>query len=231
MQIRIITEAWSATARTTARRTRNRSMHTRTKLIIAGLAAALLMALAAGSVSAGNLSISHSSLWRAVFRPLQFKSGGVTVTSCDVTLEGSFHSATFRKVEGLLIGYITRAAIGTCSAGSATILTGTLPWHFEYLSFIGRLPEIAGIRLALIGMKIQLRDAIFGTVCLKSTTQAAPAVFIAELEAGSENRIVSALRADETPRIRCGSLEGALAGTASVTEQPGGARNLLVRLI
>lgn len=206
-------------------------MHTRIKLITVGLVAALLMALAAGSASASRLSISHGNLWRAVFRPLQFRSSGATAASCEVTLEGSFHTTTIAKVANSLIGLITRAAVGACTAGAATVLTATLPWHVQYSSFTGSLPSITGVRILLIGASFQIRDAIFGSTCLTRTTAATPAAGIAELAAGSENRIVNALRADEGPRIPCGILEGSFAGTASVTEQPGGARNLLVRLI
>lgn len=218
-------------ARNTARPDQGCSMHTRIKLITVGLAAALLMALAAGSASAGNLSLSHGSLWRAVFRPLQFKSGSLVAAACEVTLEGSFHTTTIRKVERALIGYITKAAVGACERGAATVLTATLPWHVEYGGFTGSLPEISGVRLLLIGASFQIRDAILGSICLSRTSEAEPAAGIAELPAGSENRIVSGLRAEETQRIRCGSLNGAFAGTASVTEQPGGAANLLVKLI
>ena len=209
-------------------------MQTRSRLIVAGLSAAMLMALAVSSASANRLSISHGNLWRAVFRPLRFQVSGVVATSCSVTLEGSFHSATIRKIERLLIGHITHASVGPCESGTATVLTETLPWHVQYLGFLGRLPIIeGGVRLILVNAAFQLRDAIFGSVCLTRTTETEPAGGIGELEAeeAGGNRIVRDLRADTGPRIRCGSNLGEFAGTATVTEVPGGLRNLLVRLI
>jgi len=50
---------------------------------------------------------------------------GFAGAKCNLTLEGSVHSATLTKTVGLLIGYITRASIGPCPTGSATLLTAT----------------------------------------------------------------------------------------------------------
>jgi len=209
-------------------------MQSRSKLMVVGLSTAVALAAAVGSSSANRLSISHGNLWRAVFRPLRWNSGGLTVFACALTLEGSFHSATIRKIERLLIGHITHASVGPCETGTATVLTETLPWHVQYLGFRGRLPIIeGGVRLILVGLSLQIRDAIFGSLCLTRTTEEAPAGVIAEVEAeeAGGNRIVRALAADTGPRIRCGSFNTEFAGTATVTEVPGGLRNLLVRLI
>src|ERR1051325_2819885 len=100
----------------------------RSKLILAGLAAALTMAIAANSASARNLSISHGELFNAVWRPISFSSGGLVAAECDVTLEGSFHYRTALKVRESLLGYITRAIVNNCvNGGSATVLTTNLP--------------------------------------------------------------------------------------------------------
>jgi hypothetical protein len=208
-------------------------MQARSKLIIVSLTAALLMALAVGSASANRLSISGGRLWRAVFRPLRFLSVGATATSCEVTLEGSFHSGTIRKVERALIGHISRASVGRCEVGSATVLNETLPWHVQYLGFEGRLPEITRVRLILVGAGFQIKDGIFGQVCLSRTSEAEPAAGLAELgriEAGG-NLLVEILRADESKVIRCGaSLSGSFEGSATVAEVSSGSR-LLLRLI
>ena len=209
-------------------------MKARSKLVVAAVSAVLVMALAVGAASANRISISHSNLWRDVFRPLRFQSGGLSAASCSVTLEGSFHSATIRKIERLLIGHITHASIGPCETGTATILTETLPWHVQYLGFRGRLPIIeGGLRDILVGLSFQVRDAIFGSICLARATEAEPAAAIGELEAeeAGGNRIIRSLVADSAPRIRCGSLSAEFQGTAAVTEVPGGLRNVLVRLI
>ncbi|HZV73609.1 MAG TPA: hypothetical protein VFF79_07835 [Conexibacter sp.] len=124
-------------------------MRTRSKLLLAGLAATLLMALAVNSASANNISISNQ-FFRVVWSPLNFIGEGSSVrVTCNVTLEGSFHSRTIAKTIGALVGYVTRGIAGGCTENSATVLTATLPWHITYEGFSGRLPTIARIRLLL----------------------------------------------------------------------------------
>jgi len=114
-------------------------MHTRSKLVLTAFGATLLMAFAISTASAGRLSVSSQN-FSVTFSELIFRAGEINNT-CHVTLEGSLHSRTIRKVEGTLIGYITRVQTGQCNLGT-TILTETLPWHISYISFSGTLPEI-----------------------------------------------------------------------------------------
>jgi hypothetical protein len=204
----------------------------RSKLILAGLAAALVMAFAANSASARNLSISHGELFNAQWSQIRFGSGGSTAAECSLTLEGSFHYRTFLKVRESLIGYITRAILNNCtSGGSATVLTTNLPWHIRYVGFEGTLPNITAIRIRLILAEFQLRDRIFGNTCLTRTTNTEPAETAARESAGNERRLLTAITIDTGARIRCGIINGEFSGTAVVRELPGGNTNLLVRLI
>jgi hypothetical protein len=207
----------------------------RTKLILAGLTAALVMAFAANSASARNLSISHGELWLVTWRQLRFGSGGLTAAACDVTLDGSFHYRTFIKLRNTLIGYITRAIAGTCERGSATILTTNLPWHIRYQGFEGTLPNISGIRLRLILAEFRVQTAQ-GPRCLARTTEAQPAEGVAELRTGNERRLVTGLTADPNATILCRGgflqeIEGGFEGIGTVRELPLLNTNLLVRLI
>jgi hypothetical protein len=170
-------------------------MHTRTKLLITTLTAAVVLAAAVGTATARRLETSNQFI-RVVWNALKFNEGGgggPSVT-CPVTLEGSFHSRTISKVSGQLIGYITRAALtrnGCVLAGGAENIrilngveepTNTLPWHVRYDSFEGTLPNIAGIRLQLIGAAFLL--TAFGVSCLYKSTEASPAFGNALLNAG-----------------------------------------------
>jgi hypothetical protein len=144
-------------------------MHTRSKLVLAGLAATMLMAFAVGSASAGRLSISNQNL-RITWNALEFfGEGGIEATvRCHVTLEGSFHSRTIAKSIGSLLGYVTRATVSPreqCTGGAATILAATLPWHVTYEGFEGTLPNITGIRLGLKRTAF-LVEVGLGTSCL-----------------------------------------------------------------
>jgi hypothetical protein len=138
-----------------------------TKLLFAGLTAALLLSVAVSSASANNISVTNTRA-RITWSALRFldETGAPRVT-CPVTLEGSFHSATLRKIRGTLIGYVTGAAVkgNSCTGGSATLLRESLPWHITYDSFSGTLPNITGITLLLHNTAIQVETALTGA-CL-----------------------------------------------------------------
>jgi hypothetical protein len=140
-------------------------MRTRSKLILAGLAATLLMSLAVSTASANRLSISNKN-FRVVWTALQFTNeAGEPLLTCPVTLEGSFHSATIRKVEGALIGHVSRASVTStsCRGGSATVNQASLPWHLTYVGFIGRLPRIEFLILLLKGVNFTVE--VLGQKC------------------------------------------------------------------
>jgi len=206
-------------------------MRKSSKLLFASLTAALLLATAVGTSSANRLSINERSYtirWTA----LRFIAAGNTVT-CSVTLEGSFHSATIRKIERLLVGHITRASVAGCSGGSATVLRESLPWHVQYAGFTGRLPAIATVKLLLVGAAFQVQPS-GNLACLARTSEARPAVGIAGIEeAGGVTELAAEVGA-EIPLEGSGGLcrfagAGHFEGTGTPTKLGGGA--LVIRLI
>jgi len=205
-------------------------MHTRSKLVLIGLGAALLMAASVGSASAGRYSISHGELFRLSWASLRFQIIGITDAECPVTLEASLHSRTTSKVAGTLLGYITRASLGRCITGNATILSETLPWHVQYGGFNEALPRPKPI-INITGFALQINNAVTG-VCLMRTTATEPLTVITEptYEAGG-NGIAERLTTDETKSMACPPLgRGTIAGSSAVTDSSG-ARNVLIRLI
>src|SRR5215216_7887633 len=131
-----------------------------TTLIALGMLAAFV-----GTANARSLSTS-SQTFRAGFDRLDFISA--FSLECPATLEGSLHSRTIAKVAGNLIGYITRAVLGRCIRGSATILTASLPWHVRYVGFEGTLPAIGRLLTNVSGSQFQIREPTFGITCLAS---------------------------------------------------------------
>ena len=123
-------------------------MRTRSKLVLVGLGAMLLMALSVGTASARNLSVT-SQTFRSTFHELEFVAGTV-VNTCDVTLEGSLHARTMPKVLNSLMGYVTRVDTANCRVVT-TVLTETLPWHIRYRGFSGNLPNITLILVRVRG--------------------------------------------------------------------------------
>jgi hypothetical protein len=123
------------------------------------------MACCISTASANRFSVSNKN-FRVVWTGLQFTGeAGEGLVTCPVTLEGSFHSATIRKVEGALIGHVSRASVTStsCSGGSATINQASLPWHVTYVGFIGRLPRIEIQILLLKGVNFTLE--VLGQKC------------------------------------------------------------------
>jgi hypothetical protein len=170
------------------------------KLILAGLTASLLMALAvSGTASARTFSLSNRNL-RVVWTSLEFtNTGGLGTMRCPVTIEGSFHSATISKVEKALIGHISRAAASeaSCSGGGITIHRESLPWHITYNGFRGILPRINSFRLLFNLPLFQINFSGFGT-CTANTEANHEIRAEAILNASGE---IENLSPDPTPQI------------------------------
>jgi hypothetical protein len=153
------------------------------KLLLAAVGATALLGALVSTASARNLSISNQTL-RSQFREVNFRLP-IFTTRCQVTLEGSLHTRTIAKVQGALIGYITTARLGPCAAGSATILTETLPWHVRYLAFSGPLPNITDLVINVIGAAFRVREPL-GVNCLSRSTAEEPSIgtFVRDPAAG-----------------------------------------------
>ena len=148
-------------------------MRTSAKLCFTALAAAILLASAVSTASAGRLSVSNQQI-RTVWSSLEFV--GTATIRCRLTLEGSFHSRTITKIRETLIGHITNARFNACTGGRAWAANGvevaplgrlnnTLPWHITYEAFEGTLPAIEAVRLLLRRIRFVLEAVVFGLTC------------------------------------------------------------------
>jgi hypothetical protein len=169
-------------------------VHKWTTLLLAGAIATFLLALAVTEASANRLSVSNRN-FRIVWLPADFGNTGVGNINieCDVTMEGSFHSATIAKTSGALVGFISRGTIANCINGRAEFIQTTLPWHVRYGGFEGTLPNISGVTLNIVGLGVTLERE--GVTCTTHTTAAQPLVGIARTGAGGA---VNSFRGDET---------------------------------
>jgi len=136
-------------------------MRTRSKLVLIGFGATLLMAFAVGTASAGRLSISSQNI-TVSFNNLEFGTEGLATFSCNFTLEGTLHSRTIVKQSETLIGFIRRVTTSNCRSPT-TILAATLPWHSRYVSFSGSLPDITLLTVKIVGVSFQVNT---GATCL-----------------------------------------------------------------
>jgi len=193
------------------------------RALSAALVAAVLLSLHVVSAAGTRLSVGERS-FRAVWTPLRFTVESLSV-NCNVTFEGSFHSGSIDKVERALVGYVNRASLATCTNGSATVLTETLPWHVQYGGFTGSLPNIASMRLRLIGASVRISFGERETTCLARTEAASPGALIA---ARNEASTLTSLRWDETVGIPltgsffCTVARGRFVGTSSTFGTPAG---------
>jgi hypothetical protein len=231
-------------------------MRIRSRLSLVALLAVAALAAAVGIAGARRIEFSEQHI-RAVWgeaEPAGFiDSGGNYNIRCQLSLEGSFHSRTLSKVCGQLIGYITQAqAPFTCAGGEIAVLNGnernhanvvsenTLPWHVRYDSFTGTLPNIAGIRIQIIGAAILywITTPFIATTCLYKSEIARPLFAILEVGAGG---VITAMRFEETfsfllfarlgaPEIFCPSGAKITKRTTSFTVQ-GGTSRITVRLV
>jgi hypothetical protein len=137
--------------------TKGTSMRNRSKLLLAGLTAALLLGALVSAAPANRVALS-SQTFRATWTGLRFI--GATTPTCEVTIEGSFHSRTMSKVLEALIGYVTRARIlEFCTGGLVKLLTEALPWHIRYNGFAGALPVITRLKIRIIGFEFLLNSS------------------------------------------------------------------------
>lgn len=206
-------------------------MRKRSKVLLAALVATLLLTLAVTAASPNRMSVSDSR-FRVTWSALSFSSE-VVIVRCLITLEGSFHSRTFAKVAGALIGFVTRIGEhrSDCFDGTSLLLE-TLPWHVRYRSFAGTLPVITSMRVGIVPFSFSIEPTLEAR-CLYASTTAQAAVGTYVLSAPG---VVTEFRMDETAQIplaRGGLLcpsQLALGGTGSMTLL-GSTVRITVRLI
>ena len=176
------------------------------KMLLAVLGATALLGALVGTASAGRFSVSEQRV-TSTYSRVSF-SGGFGTTVCDVTLEGSLHSRTINKVR-VLIGYITGGNTGNCIAGTSTILRERLPFHIQYASFVGTLPDITSIVTNVIGAAFRIREP-GGFECLVTSSSTNPTTGTYNLEAGGR---ISTIRIGGS--VPCGIFTGTLNGTSN----------------
>jgi hypothetical protein len=155
------------------------------RAVLAIVLAAATLAVAVGVAGANRIELSNQAI-RTVWREFRVSGGGFEIT-CPVTMEGSFHSRTISKVTEQLIGFITSAqAAGPGCTGGAVIyvlngreilrvtVSNTLPWHIQYESFTGTLPNITGMKVRLVDVSLLVQITIEEARCLYRSTAERP---------------------------------------------------------
>lgn len=187
------------------------------RLAAALIAAVALSAAIAVSASARYLSVNSQTFrvtWASMI--LQNQDWSISV-ECNVTIEGTFNERILNKVRGLLIGHVTRAFIGNCVGEENEIyaLNGierlegvtvgnTLPWHIQYVEFLGTLPTISSIRIAIVDASFLVRSASLFELCLYRSTTASPWRALMLLAPSGTGVVTSFLNIESAPIPRAG---------------------------
>ena len=157
-------------------------------------AAVLVLALTAAASSANLLRFSNRNI-RAVWTQLRI-ANTLFAVECPVTMEGSFHANEIAKVEGNLIGYITRAIAANAGCGAGRIIfLGGFPWHVKYERYGGTLPNITSVLMRILNVDVNTERETFN--CLYRSTEPA-SLHVAFTVAGG---VVTSLVVNETALI------------------------------
>jgi hypothetical protein len=151
-------------------------MKSYTKALAGGALLTVLLCVCATTSIANRLAFRNeysTNRWRATWSRLEL-TGTFGTIDCTLTLEGSFHSNTVTKTASSLIGYVTAASTSACAPGSATVLRENLPWHLQYSSFAGTLPNISSVALRIIGFEFRYTQG--GVGCLSRSTAERPLI-------------------------------------------------------
>ena len=178
------------------------------KLLLAVVAAVVFLGAFVSSASARNISLSEqrvSVLWNRLTL-----SGGFGSVECEVLLSRSFHTRTFVKSVGSLIGYITEGTVLRCARGGATINQASFPWHLRYRGFSGTLPNMTGASGTDIGSEWRLREPTFGIICTVRSTESGSLIVTYAISSGT---ITSSSLSTEG--MRCEGMGASLSGTTT----------------
>jgi hypothetical protein len=188
--------------------------------ILSAAFATLLLFGVVSAASANSLGINETET-TVTFTPVTFSAAGSEV-SCNMTLAARLIASTITKRSGR-VGEITQVELGTCTGGSATALSETLPWSINYVSFKGTLPAITSIRTSLVGSGMRISTE-FAT-CLAGTTEETPSLADEPLGRGGG---INGVVLDETVEIPlrggflCELSVGHVSGTGSASNGEGG---------
>ncbi len=141
-------------------------MYKGSKFLLAALAALVVLAFGSGIASANRsieASVASGELGRitATSARLTFTDSEATFRIvCQVVLTISLNRSVSKTRESVA-GRVNAVEVTRCEGGTVSVLTATLPWTVQYISFAGTLPNITSLRLRLKNVGF-LVSAFFG---------------------------------------------------------------------
>lgn len=148
-------------------------MHTRTRLLLAALVAALAFAFAATTASAlRSLSVVGSTTVVGNGHILFIQTGGGTTVECDATVTRTI-SRSIPKRLGVLLGAITRivtdppdpdcrSSLGRLRTIIILELENAAKYRLFFEGIVGTLPRITEIKASVEGLRIGFEIELFG---------------------------------------------------------------------
>jgi hypothetical protein len=188
------------------------------KLVVLAVAAASLLALVTGQAAA-RTGLRASPTTSYVDFPTLELNGGFSTVVCDVLMGVTLHESV-AKSAGTLAGFAT-INVRSCSAGAAGLLvagrrvTGLQgPYHVNYLSFTGTLPNIQSVTLQVLEVSFWITEPGLGVTCLT----ASPQNITGTTTGGNPARgmEVSAANIGLEGGFGCGFVRGSMSGEGSI---------------
>jgi hypothetical protein len=147
------------------------------KLILAAVAATALFALLAGPAAARTGLVAEPRTTTLTIGSLRL-NGGLSTVVCPITLTVTLHESV-PKIRGTLAGFATVTdGTGSCSAGNSGLLVGGSrvtgpqgPYHVNYISFEGTLPNITAVTLEVLQVSFWITEPVFRISCLTAEPQ------------------------------------------------------------
>ncbi|HXE43872.1 MAG TPA: hypothetical protein VN635_01625 [Conexibacter sp.] len=163
------------------------------------LLAVMALMVLAGGASANRgiaLGVSEGELGRVQARSSAITFTDATVSfriTCEVT--GTLRlNSSIAKTAGAAVGTVTEVTVRNCIGGGVRMLTESIPWRVNYVSFSGTLPNIREVRVEIVSFAL-LIESLFGTErCL----------FIGNAQETTSGNPINSMVFDETVQLPFG---------------------------
>ncbi len=174
-------------------------MHNRGAPLATVLLAVMALMIVAGAASANRsigLGVSEGELGRVQARSSAITFTDATVSfriTCEVTKTLRLNNS-IAKSTGAAVGTVAAVAVSNCTGGGVRMLTESLPWRINYISFGGTLPNIREVRIEIVSFAFLIESPFGVERCL----------FIGNVQETTSGNPINSMVFDETVQLPLG---------------------------
>jgi hypothetical protein len=138
-------------------------MHGKMRAALCAVVAAFAIACTADAATAIDMTVTPAGAATATSGGIAFSDGGGLVSVvCPLTLDETLGGGPIALAATNQIGVVSRATVGTCRGGTATLLL-TTPWAIVINRVLGTLPGgMNGLLYDVTGFSVNLAVSILG---------------------------------------------------------------------